>query len=261
MTSARLQAFDSDSEGDEEVPAVSSAAADGQPTSTVRRLPAQDGPIAPAVVQPHAGSSDHEIPAADESDDEAHPPDSLPNASDHGRGVNTSAEGDDSSEEVEPAAAAEADPQPVEDDSGDSSSDEGAEVQEPNLVHATQTVREADDSAGSDSNEELEQQQGHAAGRLSGVTDGSDSDGTASAAADSDAASGDSDEGGRGAEQEQDDAATPPTGRRSSSVEPEGDVKAAAVSADEQGEVEQLTHEQRGPAIPAGDPAADECDL
>ena len=261
--SARLQAFDSDSEGGE-VPADITAAANGQPASKARRVAAQGGPVtqpASAAVQPDAYSSDHDVPAIVESEDESQAADSHAEASDRGPDVEASeAVSSDVSDVAMPAAVAETEPQQlVKSDSEDLSSDEGAEVLEPGLPHVTQTAgglltHTADSD--SDQEPELKQQSSHAAGDLPVAADGSDSEENTSAAADGDDASGDSNDGAGGADQEQDDAAT---GR--SGVEPDDDVQASAVSAEEQGEDELLSHEGSGPAISAGDPALATCGL
>ena len=198
------------------------------------------------------------MPVVDESDGKIRAQDSHTEASqDEHEIVASDSESSDVDEELEPAAAAEAQPPLGEHYSEDLSSDEGAEVPEPSLLPAAGPVREIPEhtpGSVSDEEPELQQQSAHAAGDLPVVTDGSDSEENTSAAADSDAASGDSDHGRGGADQEQDDAATPATGRLSS-VDPDDDVQASAGSAEEQAEDEQLSHEESGPAIPAGEPA------
>ncbi len=261
--SARLQAFDSDSEGDE-VPAAAPAAASVQPASQARRLAAQDGPdaqLGPAPAQRDATSSDSNLPDINTSDDEARAPGSHVEV-EHNELVIEASESNGSAEDdvVEPAAAAEAQRQPAENVSKDlSSDDEGTEVLEPSQLPVAQLAREVpENTAESDSNEELEQQQEYPTGRQLHAGDESDSEGDSSAAADSDAAGGDSG-GGASEEQHEDDVAAPATGH--SSVDPDGEVEAPAVSPDEQGADDQLAIEQDGPSIPAGDPATAACDV
>jgi len=256
-TSVRLQAFDSDSESDE-VPPANTAAANGQPASKARRSAAQDEAVthpASVAVQLYGTSAEHDMPAVVESEDEAQAPDSYEELDHRERDIEASeADSTDVSDATEPAAAAEAEPQPAKSDSGDLSSDEGTEVPATSLPHEAQTHREVlADTADSDSDEELEQQQEYPTGRQLRGGDESDSEPDASAAADSDAAGGDS-EGGANEDQHEDDVAAPATGH--SSVDPDGEVEAPAMSVDERGEDEQLTIDEDGPSIPAGYPAA-----
>ena len=200
------------------------------------------------------------IVVRESDEDEAEAPDSRVEANRHESDTEASeSDSSDADDRIVAPAAAEA--QPIEADSSeDLTSEEGAAVLGPSLLHAAETDGEIPpgDTADSDSDEKLVQQGHDSTGSELDVSDGcSDSEAVAAAAAVGDAASGDGDaasgdsEGDAGVEQAADDAATPATGR--SSAEPDGAEQPRAASAGDRGEDEQLTQEEGGPAVPAGD--------